>query len=84
VQSIISAPVHYLALGSWDTAEAQRVRKLAWALGLNVHYAPELAGEAAGLKIQPCREELCQMPVEGFDKLMDLLQINDQAGGSGN
>ncbi|QDY67543.1 thioredoxin domain-containing protein [Glutamicibacter halophytocola] len=84
VQSIISAPVHYLALGSWDTAEAQRVRKLAWALGVNVHYAPELAGEAAGVRIQPCREELCQMPVEGFGKLMDLLQINDRAGGSGN
>ena len=74
VQTMISSPVHYLALGSWDSAQAMRVRKLAWALGISVHHAPELGGEDT-LKIQPCREELCQMPVEGIEQLLGLLQV---------
>ncbi|WP_349931322.1 thioredoxin domain-containing protein [Glutamicibacter mishrai] len=74
VQTMISSPVHYLALGSWDSAQAMRVRKLAWALGISVHHAPELGGEDT-LKIQPCRQELCQMPVEGIEQLLGLLQV---------
>ena len=74
VQTMLSSPVHYLALGAWDSAQAKRVRTLAWALGIGVHHAPELGGEDT-LKIQPCREELCQMPVEGIEQLLGLLQV---------
>ncbi|KUM29581.1 hypothetical protein AQ436_07920 [Arthrobacter sp. EpRS66] len=74
VQTMISSPVHYLALGAWDSAQAKRVRKLAWALGISVHHAPELGGQDT-LKIQPCRQELCQMPVESIEQLLGLLQV---------
>lgn len=73
IQTMIGSPAHYLALSSWDSDQAKRVRKLAWALGISVHHAPELGGQDT-LKIQPCREELCQMPVEGIEQLLGLLQ----------
>ncbi|WP_345473081.1 DUF255 domain-containing protein [Glutamicibacter ectropisis] len=81
VQVMISSAVHYLSLSSWDSSEAQRVRKLGWALGMNVKYSPELSGDAETLKIQPCREELCQMPVKGIENLLELLQKNDISSG---
>ncbi|MGJ3403915.1 thioredoxin domain-containing protein [Glutamicibacter sp. Je.9.36] len=72
VQCVVSSPVQYLALSQWDSAEAKRVRSVALSLGLNVRHDPSLPGAAQTVQIQPCREELCQMPVAGMDGLFSL------------
>jgi len=84
VQSIISSPVHYLSISAWDSTQAVRVRKLGWALGMSVHHAPELGGAQTGLRIQPCREELCQMPVEGIEEFLALLQVKSSGAQNGS
>lgn len=76
VQSIVSGPVHYVGLSDWDSAHSIEVRKVLWALGLGAHQEPQLAGDAQSLKIQPCREELCQPPVESLEDLLELLRVS--------
>lgn len=76
VQNIISSTVHYVGLSDWEGPQAAQVRNIAWALDLNAHHDPQLAGSGSTLKIQPCREELCQMPVESIEDLLELLRVS--------
>lgn len=79
VQCIVSSPVQYLAMSQWDSAEAKRVRSVALSLGMNARHDPSLPGAENGLQIQPCREELCQMPVAGMDGFFSLFASGKDA-----
>ncbi|MGO3715474.1 MAG: thioredoxin domain-containing protein [Glutamicibacter arilaitensis] len=79
VQCIISSPVHYLAISQWDSDQAKRVRSVAMSLGINVRHDPSLPHADQGLQIQPCREELCQLPVLGIEGLFSLFSAPKNA-----
>ena len=51
----------------------------AWKAHLNRSTAPPLPGAENGLQIQPCREELCQMPVAGMDGFFSLFASGKDA-----
>ncbi|WP_159614301.1 thioredoxin domain-containing protein [Glutamicibacter sp. JC586] len=76
VQSIVTGAVHYVGLSDMHSALGIRIRKVIWALGLTAHHDPSLAGENDALKIQPCREHVCQMPVTNLEDLLQVLRVS--------
>ena len=74
VQSVISGQVHYAAVNDAAHEQAQVLRKLCTALGLGYRIDPALEHQGTGLQIQPCRHQLCKLPVASIPSFMQVLR----------
>lgn len=74
VYSVLNADVHYVGISDESHEQAQRLRRLCMALGIEYRRNSELQMDSDSLRIQPCREELCQLPVAGVEEFLDGLR----------
>ncbi len=74
VQSVISGPVHYVSVSHPDLVQAREVRRISLALGLGYRGDETLTAPDGGLQIQPCRKELCRIPVSTMPAFLESLR----------
>ncbi len=76
VQELLNATVQYVNVSGATAPELARLQRICQALGIQVRESTEVQGAPGALRIQPCREELCQAPVDSITEFLHRLQRN--------
>ncbi|PCC28093.1 hypothetical protein CIK76_14670 [Glutamicibacter sp. BW80] len=74
VQAVLDATVHYVNFTGGSNAERVRLRALCRGLGIEARSAGEASKDVQSLQIQPCRLQLCNLPVTGVDAFLRMLR----------
>ncbi|WP_404289552.1 thioredoxin domain-containing protein [Glutamicibacter arilaitensis] len=74
VQSVLDSSVHYVNFTGGSSEERLRLRAICKGLGIEAKSTDKPAKDVQSLQIQPCRMELCNLPVAGVDAFLQLLR----------
>ncbi|MGP7812684.1 thioredoxin domain-containing protein [Glutamicibacter soli] len=73
VQAVLNAPVQYATVGGAQPDQLARLRRLGRSMRLELREEKDAAGPAGTLRIQGCRKELCQAPVDSLERFVQTL-----------
>ncbi|MHA7226750.1 thioredoxin domain-containing protein [Glutamicibacter soli] len=73
VQAVLNAPVQYVTVGGAQPDQLARLRRLGRSMRLELREEKDAAGPAGTLRIQGCRKELCQAPVDSLERFVQTL-----------